>query len=260
MEKHNPQQVAHTLKELFRQNNIQLVPYAQENGVTSAQIYNVLNGREYISANWALKFNAAVGVSIFYCITGTLPVIDPEHRYATLLNVAREYKQAVDSEDTIRNESESLDDEIDDNGKLKFAMALNEARLNRIKLGVELEKAFLNGAGGRENSVSVEDENKNENENETMDEELYKIEKTNEFKFNIFMNKKLHEAIEEVIRSAGRPLSCSEIANAINRGHLYSRKDGLAVPSSQISARVKNYPHLFDVNRETSPVTIDIKH
>lgn len=256
MEKHNPQQVAQTLKELFRQNNIQLVLYAQENGVTSAQIYNVLNGREYISANWALKFNAAVGVSIFYCITGTLPVIDPEHRYATLLNAAREYKQAVDSEDAIRNESESLDDEIDDNGKLKFAMALNEARLNRIKLGVELEKAFLNGGGGRENGVAVEDEN----QNETMVEELYKIEKTNDFKLNNFMNKKLHEAIEEVIRSAGRPLSCSEIANAINRGHLYSRKDGLAVPSSQISARVKNYPHLFDVNRETSPVTIDIKH
>lgn len=256
MEKHNPQQVAQTLKELFRQNNIQLVLYAQENGVTSAQIYNVLNGREYISANWALKFNAAVGVSIFYCITGTLPVIDPEHRYATLLNAAREYKQAVDSEDTIRNESESLDDEIDDNGKLKFAMALNEARLNRIKLGVELEKAFLNGGGGHENGVAVEDEN----QNETMVEKLYKIEKTNEFKLNNFMNKKLHEAIEEVIRSAGRPLSCSEIANAINRGHLYSRKDGLAVPSSQISARVKNYPHLFDVNRETSPVTIDIKH
>lgn len=256
MEKHNPQQVAQTLKELFRQNNIQLVLYAQENGVTSAQIYNVLNGREYISANWALKFNAAVGVSIFYCITGTLPVIDPEHRYATLLNAAREYKQAVDSEDTIRNESESLDDEIDDNVKLKFAMALNEARLNRIKLGVELEKAFLNGAGGHENGVAVEDEN----QNETMVEKLYKIEKTNDFKLNNFMNKKLHEAIEEVIRSAGRPLSCSEIANAINRGHLYSRKDGLAVPSSQISARVKNYPHLFDVNRETSPVTIDIKH
>lgn len=256
MEKHNPQQVAQTLKELFRQNNIQLVLYAQENGVTSAQIYNVLNGREYISANWALKFNAAVGVSIFYCITGTLPVIDPEHRYATLLNAAREYKQAVDSEDTIRNESELLDDEIDDNGKLKFAMALNEARMNRIKLGVELEKAFLNGAGGHENGVAVEDEN----QNETMVEKLYKIEKTNDFKLNNFMNKKLHEAIEEVIRSAGRPLSCSEIANAINRGHLYSRKDGLAVPSSQISARVKNYPHLFDVNRETSPVTIDIKH
>lgn len=256
MEKHNPQQVAHTLKELFRQNNIQLVPYAQKNGVTSAQIYNVLNGREYISANWALKFNVAVGVSIFYCITGTLPVIDPEHRYATLLNAAREYKQAVDSEDTIRNASESLDDEIDDHGKLKLVMALNEARLNRIKLGVELEKAFLNGGGVHENGVLAEDKN----ENEDMVEELSGINKYNNLKFNVFMNKKLHEAIEEVIRSAGRPLSCSEIANAINRGHLYSRKDGLAVPSSQISARVKNYPHLFDVNRETSPVTIDIKH
>ena len=109
---------------LLTSNRMKLVPFALKNGVTPAQIYNVLNGRDYISASWALKFNAAVGVSIFYCITGTLPVIDPEHRYATLLNAAREYKQAVDSEDTIRkyagNETEKmLINVFDDKGNRK---------------------------------------------------------------------------------------------------------------------------------------------
>lgn len=56
---------------------------------------------------------------------------------------------------------------------------------------------------------------------------------------------KLHEAIEEVLRIKG-PLTSKEIADEVNRLKLYQRKcDDRPVPSSQISARVKNYSHLF---------------
>ena len=55
----------------------------------------------------------------------------------------------------------------------------------------------------------------------------------------------LHEAIEQVIRKAGRPLSTREISNVINSRKLYRREDGQPVPTSQIGARVKNYPQWF---------------
>ena len=52
----------------------------------------------------------------------------------------------------------------------------------------------------------------------------------------------LHEAIEQVIRQAGRPLSTREICDLINSQNLYSRKDGKPVPTSQIGARVRQSP------------------
>jgi hypothetical protein len=70
---------------------------------------------------------------------------------------------------------------------------------------------------------------------------------------------KLHEAIQEVIRQSGRPLTFTEIANLINQDSLYSRKDGHPVPASQISARVRNYPELFIVNDDISPKTVNIR-
>ena len=56
---------------------------------------------------------------------------------------------------------------------------------------------------------------------------------------------KLHEAIEQVLKDKGRPMSAREIAEEINQKNLYQRKDGMPVPSSQINARVNNYPKLF---------------
>ena len=57
---------------------------------------------------------------------------------------------------------------------------------------------------------------------------------------------KLHEAIRLVLEEAKLPLTAREIADAINQGSLYSRKDGKEVPSSQIHARVKNYQTEFE--------------
>lgn len=71
---------------------------------------------------------------------------------------------------------------------------------------------------------------------------------------------KLHEAIVKVLREASTALTFTEIAKLINRQGLYARKDGKPVPASQISARVKNYPLLFDIDRRVSPIKISISN
>ena len=58
----------------------------------------------------------------------------------------------------------------------------------------------------------------------------------------------LHEAIQQVLLKAGKGLKASEIADVLNGNSWYSKRDGSAIKSSQIGARVKNYPHLFIKN------------
>lgn len=61
------------------------------------------------------------------------------------------------------------------------------------------------------------------------------------------MELKLHEAIQIVLKEANRPMTSREIADKINKRGLYHRKaDSKPVPPSQISARVNNYPLLFE--------------
>jgi hypothetical protein len=55
----------------------------------------------------------------------------------------------------------------------------------------------------------------------------------------------LHEAIEQVLVTSSKSMTAVEIATALNKNHLYSKGDGSIIKSSQIGARVKNYPHLF---------------
>jgi hypothetical protein len=56
----------------------------------------------------------------------------------------------------------------------------------------------------------------------------------------------LHEAMALVLaHSKASRLKASELATGVNRLRLYRRDDGRPVPSSQISARASNYPHLF---------------
>lgn len=54
----------------------------------------------------------------------------------------------------------------------------------------------------------------------------------------------LHEAILFVLQKYG-PLGCTDIADKIRRHNLYRQKEGGYAPSGQITARIKNYPHLF---------------
>jgi len=56
----------------------------------------------------------------------------------------------------------------------------------------------------------------------------------------------LHEAIAIVLKEVGHPLPAKEIAYLVNERKLYQRGDGLSVPSSQIHARVRHYPGLFE--------------
>lgn len=232
---HSARQVAQTIKEQFKLNNIQLTSFARDNGVTPTQIYSILSGKEYIPAPWALKFNSVLSISIFYAVSGNLPAIDPEHKYDVLLEAATKFKEAVDLEDRIRVEDERIEGELDDAGKAKFRKALLDARLNRMKLGAELTPILKEGwnEDGEEDEPAV----------------MEAVVTTGTMK--------LHEAIGLAIREAGHPLTYTEIANAVNEGHLYSRKDGTPVPASQISARVKNYPQLFSVNNESGVSRID---
>ncbi|WP_306642370.1 restriction endonuclease subunit S [Sanyastnella coralliicola] len=55
----------------------------------------------------------------------------------------------------------------------------------------------------------------------------------------------LHEAIKIVLNDEGKPMSSTAIAARINQLGLYSRRDGASVPSSQIIARISNYPEEF---------------
>ncbi len=55
----------------------------------------------------------------------------------------------------------------------------------------------------------------------------------------------LHAAIERVLLDAGTSMTTRHIADAINAAGLYARGDQAPVPASQISARIKNYSHIF---------------
>lgn len=55
----------------------------------------------------------------------------------------------------------------------------------------------------------------------------------------------LHEAIKKLLVEMNRPMKPTEIAHALNQCDWYRRGDGGPLPSSQIGARVKNYPSYF---------------
>ena len=55
----------------------------------------------------------------------------------------------------------------------------------------------------------------------------------------------LHEAIEKVLQTNGKPMSTSEIAEIVNKKQLYIRKDNIPIQATQIAARVGNYPNIF---------------
>ena len=56
----------------------------------------------------------------------------------------------------------------------------------------------------------------------------------------------LHEAIRDVLRAAGKPMTPREIADEVNRRNLYERGDAQPIGPGQVSARARRYEHLFD--------------
>lgn len=56
----------------------------------------------------------------------------------------------------------------------------------------------------------------------------------------------LHDAIRKVIQESDKDwMTVREIANEINERELYSKRDGSAVETNQIHARVKSYEKIF---------------
>lgn len=231
---HTPEEVATSIKEIIKQKHKSLTAYAQEKNITPTQLYGVLNGKEYLSLFAAFRFNDDFDISIDYCTKGVLPILSPEHDYNMLLEIATEFYYAVRAEDKVRDEYERKYDAMTEEDRAQYKRALDKLRLDKAKAGCALVD-LLNVGWAEEN-----------------------------FEENIVKpviphsTMKLHEAIEEVIRKSGRPLTYSEIAKLINQQGLYSRKDGEPVPASQISARVKNYTALFTVNNEVSPATVTL--
>jgi hypothetical protein len=67
----------------------------------------------------------------------------------------------------------------------------------------------------------------------------------------------LHEAIQQVLLINGQPMTTTEIADALNKNRLYTKKDGSTIIPYQIHGRTKNYDHLFQ--RDGSTVSLKSK-
>lgn len=232
---HTPTEVATSIKEIIKQRYGSINAYAQEKKKTATQMYALLNGKDYLSLFTAVRFSTDFDISIDYCTDGALPIFNSNHDYNLLLSAATDFYYAVRDEDKARDEYERRYDNLSSEDRAIFKKVLTKLRIDKAKAGCAL--VDLLNAG--------------------WDEENYEnnIEKPTLPKSSM----KLHEAIQEVIREGGKALTFTEIANQINAQGLYTRKDGQKVPASQISARVKNYPHLFEVNNDANPKTITLK-
>ena len=65
----------------------------------------------------------------------------------------------------------------------------------------------------------------------------------------------LHEAIEQLLKQTGRPMTTTEIAMEINKNKWYQKKDGTPIDPFQIHGRTKNYPNIF--NRSGSTISLN---
>lgn len=68
----------------------------------------------------------------------------------------------------------------------------------------------------------------------------------------------LHDAIIQVLREMGTPLSCRDIADIINKTQLYKKRDLSHIKGGQISARINQYPYLFKVDRTSKPMLVSL--
>lgn len=303
-DKHTPDIVAQNIKSIIKEKFKDLSEYAQHKNISATQLYNILNGKEYMSLFSAARFAADFDLNIDYCTRGELPMLSPEHNYKVLREAAMDFYNAVLDEDKLIEEYAANRNTLSDKEDIYFRDALKTARFAKAKSGCRMIDLINNNSVDNSVNNSVEDNHeydatmsgiqnkhdaptqemkdendtpmseirsmdeattpKNRHEYETpMSEIRHKYDATtpeiiNNYSKNNEMT--LHEAIEKVLREAGRPLTFTEIAKAVNKDGLYSRKDRKPVPASQISARVKNYPSLFDVNRKKSPAFVSLSN
>lgn len=230
-----PAEVAATIKQIIKEHYGNLHVYALEKHITPAQLYSLLTGKQYLSLFSAYRFADDFDINIEYSTKGTGPVLGPHHQYDVLVDAALAFFYAVSDEDKLRDEYESKQNNLSEEDIEQYRRALHRFRIEKAKTGCELVDLL---------NISLDEDNPK-----------FLIERPMMPKNTM----KLHEAIQEVIRQSGHPLTFTEIARLINQQKLYTRKDGLPVPSSQISARVKNYQELFTVNTDVSPKTVKLK-
>lgn len=244
---HTPEEIAAAIKETIKQKYGSLNVYAQEKRITPTQLYTLLNGKEYLSLFSAIRFSTDLDINIDYCTKGTLPIFTPEHDYNLLLEAATAFYYAVRDEDKAREEYERMYESMSTEEQIQFKTVLERLRIDKAKAGCALVD-LLNV--GWEEEKTENPENNESNESHENDEN--RIEKPIIPKNTM----KLHEAIQEVLCQSKRPLTFTEIAKEINAKKLYTRKDGMPIPASQISARVNKYPKLFTLVPKSSPITI----
>lgn len=69
----------------------------------------------------------------------------------------------------------------------------------------------------------------------------------------------LHNAIIQTLKLNGKPMTCCEIADALNSSKLYSKRNGTKIAPNQISARINKYPSLFIKDMNVKPMKISAR-
>ncbi len=65
---------------------------------------------------------------------------------------------------------------------------------------------------------------------------------------------KLHEAIENLLKETGRPMTTNEIADSLNNNKWYQKKDKSLIDAFQIHGRTRKYSNLF--SRKGSTISL----
>src|SRR5690554_6209857 len=71
-------------------------------------------------------------------------------------------------------------------------------------------------------------------------------------------NMTLHHAIEKLLRQTGQPMTAKEIAIYLNGNMWYTKADHSAIKPSQITARVNDHRELFNIDRSSFPLKIEL--
>lgn len=68
----------------------------------------------------------------------------------------------------------------------------------------------------------------------------------------------LHDAMIEVLRDNGKPMTGQELSDEIIKRKTYFQKEGGTPTRSQIELRTKNYPQYFVYNKSCTPRLISL--
>lgn len=230
---HSAEEVAATVRELMQRQGITTADLADRYECTLSEVQNILSGKMYMPASWAIRLGELIGTSLLYTTFGELPVMEPRFELDKIVEAARELLKTVKMEDKLRDMTEG------------GSLTMQEKRM--------IAKELLQARKLKSESIT---------NMELLLKSLYNIDAQSKTVSSFVKpakdEMKLHEAIEEALIIEKRPLTYAEIADTINRYGLYFRKDGNAVPSSQISARIKNYGSHFRILKGDGPALIEL--